>query len=445
MTRITRTKSTPKKAKKRQPNTKLLKDYGVLKLKQITTTDHGYTYQSFLVEGRDGNGLRIRKKFKDEEEAKNFVTGNVERVANSKELKKAISTDLEPEQIAQAENAFRRLRGRYSLDEVVEYYLRHFKAPETEITLEEARKKFLDGKEREGLRERSIYQLERTLAQFLEFIAERLKESEDAAQEGMVHEISTGDVEAFLSSLKSKDGVHRAKFSTWNGYRADLSSFFAWCSDKKRRWCSENPVTNTTRYAHKLVHQQRPEPDVLTPEHAEKLLTHVATFKGGAYARFFALLLFAGLRPTEAHKLARHEKREELIDLDCGEIELPAEITKTGRKRTITIQPNLQKWLIAFPGEILPEKNTDRDLKDIRRKFALSHDVCRHSWFTYFVASFDSFAKAAKEGGNSEQIVKEHYESPAKKRGTQAKKFWTLNPPAVEGAKIIPFKMGAGS
>lgn len=124
-----------------------------------------------------------------------------------------------------------------------------------------------------------------------------------------------------------------------------------------------------------------------------------------------------------------------MIDLACGEIELPAEITKTGRKRTITIQPILRKWLVAFPGEVLPEKNTDRDLKAIRKKLALTHDVCRHSWFTYFVASFDSFAKAAKEGGNSEQIVKEHYESPAKKRGKQAKRFWNLLPPSIQKAK----------
>ena len=428
------------KRTKPEPKTKLLKNFGVLKLKQITTTDHGYSYQSFLVEGRDGDGSRIRRKFKDEQEARSFATANVERVANRKELRNAISTDLEPEQIAQAENAFRRLRGRYSLDEVVEYFLRHFQAPETEITLTEARKKFLDGKEREGLRERSIYQLERTLSQFAGFIAGRVRETEGTERECMVHEISTGDVEAFLGSLRAKDGIHRAKFSTWNGYRADLSSFFAWCSDVKRRWCSENPVTNTTRYAHKLVHQQRPEPDVLTPEQAETLLAHAAEFKGGAYAKFFALLLFAGLRPTEAQKLARHEKRQECIDLECGEIELPAEIAKTGRKRTVTIQPNLKRWLDAFPGEILPEKNTDRELKVIRKAFGLTHDVCRHSFFTYFVAKFDSFAKAAKEGGNSEQIVKEHYESPAKKRGAQAKKFWSLNPPKREAAKIIPFR-----
>jgi site-specific recombinase XerD len=426
--------------KKKESKTRLLKDFGVLKLKEVLANDHGYAYSYFLVEGRDGDGARIRKKFKDEGEARSFATANVERIANRKELRKAISTDLEPEQIAQAENAFRRLRGRYSLDEVVEYYLRHFKAPETEITLAVARKKFLDGKEREGLRERSIYQLERTLAQFFDFMASRLSEAEEGGRECHVHEVSTGDVEAFLESLRAKDGVHRAKFSTWNNYRADLSSFFAWCSDKKRRWCSENPVTNTTRYAHKLVHQQRPEPDVLTPEQAEALMAHAATFKGGAYARFFALLLFAGLRPTEAHKLARHDKRDECVDLDVGEIELPAEITKTGRKRTITMQPNLKRWLAAFPGEILPEKNIDRDLKDIRRQFRLSHDVCRHSWFTYFVASFDSFAKAAKEGGNSEQIVKEHYESPAKKRGEQAKRFWSILPPAAEPAKIIPFR-----
>ncbi|MBL9114848.1 MAG: phage integrase N-terminal SAM-like domain-containing protein [Verrucomicrobiaceae bacterium] len=429
--------------KKTQKRTSLIQSFGPLTLKRCNTSDHGYQYSFFMVEGVDGTGTRIRRKFKNEEEARSFATANVERIANRKELKKAISTDLEAEQIAQAENAFRRLRGRYSLDEVVEYFLRHFKAPETEIMLTEARRKFLDGKEREGLRERSIYQLERTLAQFAEFMERTMASSESGPRECMVHEISTGDIETFLGSLKSKDGIHRAKFSTWNGYRADLSSFFAWCSDKKRRWCSENPVTNTTRYAHKLVHQQRPEPDVLTPEQAEALLAYATTFKGGAYVRYFALLLFAGLRPTEALKLARHEKRHELIDLECGEIELPAEITKTGRKRTIKIQPNLKKWLVAFPGEVLPEKNIDRDLKHLRREFKLTHDVCRHSWFTYFVAKFDSFAKAAKEGGNSEQIVKEHYESPAKKRGEQARKYWNLTPLPVIQTKIIPFEKSA--
>lgn len=428
---------------KRERKTVLIKKYGPLTLKRRTAQDNGYDYTYFMVEGVDSAGTRIRRKFKDEEEARSYATANVERIANGKALKKAVSTDLSADKLAQAENAFRRLKDRYSLDEVVDYFLRHFQAPEVEITLTEARKQFLEGKEREGLRERSIYQLKRTLAQFADFMARRIKDAGGADGECNVHEISTGDVEAFLAGLKSKDGVHRAKFSTWNNYRADVSSFFSWCSDKKRRWCSGNPVTDATRYAHKLVHQQRPEPDVLMPEQAEALLSHVATFKGGAYAKFFALLLFAGLRPTEAHKLARHERRTELIDLDCGEIELPAEITKTGRKRTITIQPNLKKWLAAFPGEVLPEKNTDRELKGIRRQFNLSHDVCRHSWFTYFVARFDSFAKAAKEGGNSEQIVKEHYESPAKRRGEQAGRFWNLLPPAKEKAKIIRFKKSA--
>jgi integrase len=425
----------PKKARK----TKLVKDFGDLKLKQLVAKDHGYEYTFFMVEGRDSAGTRIRKKFKDEEEARSFAAANVERVANKKALKKAISTDLEPEQIAQAENAFRRLQGRYSLDEVLEYFLRHFQAPETAITLKVARKKFLDDKETGKLvRERYIYQLERTLLQFTAFIARRIVETEGVERECSVHEISTGDVKAYLESLKAKDGKHRAAFKTWNNYRNDLSTFFAWCLGQK--WCAENPVTKTHHYEKKLVDQQRPEPDVLTPEQAEALLAHVATFKGGAYAKFFALLLFAGLRPVEAHKLARHERWEELIE---GEIELPAAITKTGRKRTITIQPNLKEWLAAFPGEILPEKNTDRELKDIRRKFKLTHDVCRHTFFTFHVAEFNSFGLAAKEGGNSEAIVKEHYESPAKRRGEQAKKFWTLSPPAVENARIIPFTKSA--
>lgn len=443
MTRTKRKTNGQGASKKKAPKTTLLQDFGVLKVKQIKAKDHGYEYTSFMVEGRDGSGLRIRKKFKDAEEAKTFATANVERVANDKELRNAVSTDLDREQIAQAESAFRRLKGRYSLDEVIDYFLRHFKAPDKEITLTAARKKFLDFKENEGRRERSIYQLDCTLKSFAGFIHNRMKETTGVERECLVHEISSGDVEAYLDDQRNKKGTGRAKYSTWNGYRSNLSSFFRWCSDKKRLWCSENPVTNTTRFEQRLLKEQRPEPEILDPEQAEALLADVATFKGGAYAKFYALLLFAGLRPTEAVKLAGHEKREQLIDLDCGEIELPAEVTKTRRKRTIEIQPNLKKWLEAFPGKILPPKDNSRSLQSIRKRHKLTPDVCRHSFFTYFVASFDSYAKAARQGGNSEHMVKEHYESPAKKRGEQAKKFWTLNPPTVENAKIIQFKKSA--
>jgi hypothetical protein len=46
----------------------------------------------------------------------------------------------------------------------------------------------------------------------------------EGVHESMVHEIFVGDVEAFLSSLKSQGDALWAKFSTWNGYRGGLVS-----------------------------------------------------------------------------------------------------------------------------------------------------------------------------------------------------------------------------
>lgn len=76
--------------KQNDRKTRILKDFDVLKLKEVQANHHGYAYTCFVVEGRDG--ARIRKKFKDEAQARSFAISNVERVSNRQELRKAFST-----------------------------------------------------------------------------------------------------------------------------------------------------------------------------------------------------------------------------------------------------------------------------------------------------------------------------------------------------------------
>ena len=382
-----------------------------------------------MVQGFREGGKWKRRKFKKRADAEAFVAlKSVELLNGETRLQQTVTT-LSTDEVKQAETAFRRLNGRYTLDEAVEYFLKHFQSPDTEVEFNAAVKEFLDDKQRQGKQPRSIAQLNSTLGNFGSFMEARIT-SFEGKKTIHVHEVSSGDVHSFLKGLRDRGGVADAKRKTWNNYRLDLSSFFSWSADSNRRYCSSNPVTDTPHFTKNSVAQQRPEIEILAPNSVRELFDYLLTFNGGMYVRYYALLLFAGLRPeSEARRLARHPRQNELIDLHLGEIELPRNMApKSSRSRTITIQPNLKEWLTSFPGEILPQKSTKRDLEKIRRQFGLSPDICRHTWFTYIIGKFDSIAMAAREGGNSEAIVSEHYLSVGKRRKQQAAEFWEIVP-----------------
>jgi integrase len=84
----------------------------------------------------------------------------------------------------------------------------------------------------------------------------------------------------------------------------------------------------------------------LSAEQSAKLMRHVEQIDGGALVPFFALALFAGIRPCvrtgEILKL-----RPEDIRLDTGVILIEPEVSKVRMKRSVEIQPNLAAWLRA--------------------------------------------------------------------------------------------------
>jgi integrase len=116
-----------------------------------------------------------------------------------------------------------------------------------------------------------------------------------------------------------------------------------------------------------------------------------------------------------------------LIDLENRVIRIPRSISKTKRSRQIKIRNNLYALLKAFPGEIIP-KNFDGQARAIRKKFALTPDVLRHTFITAHVMAFGSFAETAIESGNSEKIIRDHYFNSMPK--SEADKFWLINPHA---------------
>ena len=511
----------PARRRARRPKTSPKATFGKLSLREITETKDGYSWTAYMVQGfKTPDGRHGRKKFSDRDEALAWIaTKNVE-LQNEDTALCNVVTRLSKREVEEAEGAFNRLAGRYTLGEAVDYFLRHFAQPDDAVPLDRALADFLEAREREGVRARSLVQLRSTISNFVAFVSlakvpenlrseidrvrgelgaeraatlgeviralpEDLREPARAASEELdtvldllrarklpsalrdavadvrdslearrritdkdlasafvarvpgasvpsVHDIGSPDVEAFLRSLRSKDGTGAASRKTWNNSRADLHAFFAWCADPRRRWCASNPATSISKF--KLG---RGVPEILTVAQSRDLMHYVADFEGGALARYFALALFGGLRTGpdgELVKLSRHGNRLKLIDLARGVIHIQPEISKTHQYRQITIRPALHQWLTRFGGEILPP-NSDRLVKHIRAKFSLGHDVLRHTFFSFLVGAEGSVERAALEGGNTESILRRHYLNTS--TATEAADFWQILPPDSKKTKIL--------
>jgi hypothetical protein len=371
-----------------------------------------YCYEFWHVQGRDLDGKRIRKKFATQEDALQWKRLKDVELLNGGRKLHSVITVLSEEQLKEAEGCFARLSTRYTLTQAVDHFFRDYREPEFKISLSEATVKFRGAMEGQ-IRDRSLVQLKSTLGQFERYT--------DNCQ---VHEVTPALIERFLNSLRAKNGTDKASRKTWNNYRGDLHQFFEWAREKPQRYISDNPVAEVKRHS-----LDRGHVEVLTLERCRELMNHVCEFKAGKLVPYFAVALFAGVRPGgELEKLAGSPQ---LVDRANKVIRITPAISKTGKPRQIKIRQNLRRWLERFPGEIIPV-NSDRELKAVRKKFALSHDVCRHTFISMHVGAFKSFADAAIESGNSEKIIRDHYLNTS--AADEAKAFWKIEPPA-NGAK----------
>ena len=203
-----------------------------------------------------------------------------------------------------------------------------------------------------------------------------------------------------------------------------LSRFFSWCIQRPRRWMASNPCRE--------IHLPRAEsavPAILTVDQCEKLLRVAETFKAGKLVPYLAVTMFAGLRPTEAHRLTWAQ-----INLEDGELRLEGNQTKTGRPRVVTIHPTLKAWLTAYQGKPFCPLNASRsavhaELQALRRASGFANwvpDVLRHSAISYSFRQSGSYGLTAEQFGNSEAIIKQHYQGRVSTE--DAKRFYALQP-----------------
>src|SRR5665213_2951462 len=157
-------------------------------------------------------------------------------------------------------------------------------------------------------------------------------------------------------------------------------------------------------------------------------MAYLETYEKGSLVPYFALCLFAVIRPSqrdgEISKLL-----PEHIRLDTGVILIEPEVSKVRMKRQVTIQPNLAAWLKAYPFKPINACYIEYHRPKITKRFALTHDVMRHTFISMFVAKYRSMGEAALQAGNSESIIRKHYldlKSPA-----DAEEFFGIRPKHV--------------
>jgi len=377
------------------------------------------------------DGKRVRKNFltRTEAVAERQVL-ELQLIQGETGIRTTI-TRLSEGQLQDAEAAFRRLgeNPNQSLLFYLEYALANYRVPEREQLLNTAVKEYLVTKQRE--RERGLISIAQTSS-----IKKELVHLQARFQCCKVADLKVPALIAFCERGKPS-------LKTYNNRRGILSTFFKFAFQKD--WVVANPIEKVPY--HRIAHR-RGSAKTLSATESANLMSFVETHEGGRLVPFFALCLFAGIRPCVRNGEIFKLKREQ-INLDTGVIHIEPDVSKVRMKRNVTIQPNLAAWLRAYPLKQFPliPPNLQHLRAAVAKKFDLTHDVMRHTFISMFVAKFRSMGEAALQAGNSESIIRKHYldlKSPA-----EAEQFFSILPQCMaiatepkndaEGPAPIPF------
>jgi len=380
---------------------------------------------SWRVSGIRRNGERIRENYADPQEAQLRYTeleGEYHAANGTAALR---ATRLTDEQVAIAEAGFRRLERDQDLLTAIDHWLRTGKPTVVNESprLDEALKlygEWLDATTE--LRPLTKVHLRSRVTHFVK-----------AVPNIRVTDVLPDHVEKYLAnrnvSPNTKDANCRA-----------ISSFFTWCMKGKRHWCINNPcyVVEIEGTPGDDDH----EPVVLPVEDCERLLRAAEGYEKGKLVPFLALCMFGGLRPYEAARLTWEQ-----VNLVDKEIRLKGQQTKTGKGRIVEICRTLRTWLNRYKGvDEIYRPAFKGELQQVRAGLGYGEptkenpdvkpwvpDVLRHTAISHYFRATGSYGRTAEQFGNSEGIIKKHYQSRVSSKDT--KRFYALRPMPAKSVK----------
>jgi len=301
-----------------------------------------------------------------------------------------------------------------SLTEAARFLAAALERDKASVPFEIASESWFDSME--GLRPKSVVSYRMTSTRLLESFKGRL--------------MSTIEPEEIQAVVFSNGGT-----ATRSLHRRNARAL--WNFAAKKGWCQKDVFAkvDTPRAG------DAKEIAFLTVPEVEALLTTAEKHFPQAVPAY-AVALFAGVRREELTKL-------EAFHVTPEGIELPAAVTKKGRRRHVTPSPTLAAWLREYPFEPCPNwLEVDRacrrlagwDVASVLLKEppkptrgAWPQNALRHTHASYAIAAGASIESMLFEFGHSggPQLLREHYLGRASKK--EAVAFFAIGP---KGQKI---------
>jgi integrase len=357
-------------------------------------------------------GGRIRKTFKDHNEAKGYYDLAKAQIQDFGNAAMSISDALRAEAVKCSEvlQPFGK-----TIADATHFYVNHLQEITRSQTVSHAVNELRAACKADGKSVRYLRDLKYRLGRFSDEFGSR-----------HIAEITTADIDRWLREL-NLGPVSR------NTFRRRLVTLFKFA--KIHGWCRTIPAAESTR-----VREVSDEVGILTPKELEGLLA-VASQDTVPY---WAIGAFAGLRASEIERL-------DWEDVNHRHIRVRAKHAKTASRRLVDIQPNLAKWLLPYrgrTGKVVPENLRVKLLGDRKRAEKAGRlsrkwpsNALRHSFASYYLARFDDAPKLALQLGHTGQdIIFRHYRQVVTRE--EARRYWKIEP-ARKSAKVVQFTKAA--
>lgn len=368
---------------------------------------------SFCVDMGRFAGRRLRKFFKTRLEADTYA--EQQRVAKANQGAAAFSID---DKLRIEALEARRLLLPYgtSLIEAAKYYIKHAKPKGGEKTMIELVAEVLEAKAKVGRRQKTVDSYRSFFNRFNRSFGQR-----------HVHEVHRDDVEHWLDA-------NVQTLATRLVHLDYLSVLFTHAV--KRNYCSANPLDGIERPQVTLK-----APGIFTVEQTSSLLRAAIERPDLELLPYFAIGLFAGLRPTEMTRLDWSNVR-----VDQRVILVNADASKTSQKRFVDTSENLLAWLqpiVRESGPVASASLADRVGKAWRQTATYEHgkiekwppDGMRHSFASYHLAKHQNAPQTSLQMGHtSPHMLFNHYRNLV--LAADADSYWKITPEKVQ-AQIL--------
>lgn len=321
---------------------------------------------------------------------------------------------LSKNQRLDAERALSILKGSTTLEAAATFFMRHTVAGENAKPSRDVVAELMAAKAGANRRPTTLTDAQHRLARFVATFGDR-----------PLGTITLHDLETWLASLKvgpvTRDNFRRAVVGLFN-------------YGQRRGLCEGNPAAGLARSG-----RDQSMPSILTPAQATALLRAAAAVQNGVLVPYFALGLFAGLRPC--NELTQLEWSN--IDFTGKVIRVDPATAKRRRTRFVELPANLAAWLATYrqdTGRIFFSRRWFRVVVTKANLAKWQPDVMRHSFATYHLGAHGDANRTALQLGHAGApgVLFDHYRALA--RPQEAAAFWKISPTP---AKIIKFQNAA--